>query len=1781
VSDEESDGGEDFGPFSDWLARGISDGMLGWIPTFNGPTVPDREPTGANPWLPRGPANVGGRVRAFVADPELAGGRPRALYAGAASGGVFRSLDQGLSWHSIWPNSMPTASIGALVAGADATHRYVYAATGERDKFPGDGVWRLTLALGASGPIAWEHIGSAAVMKGAGDLPRYLEAAAVDPDDPRIAWFVGPTGIYRFDGTAAAASRWSFLKIKAPPGSNRTAGGGSDVKFMHTTHGRYVVVVAADAAWGDLFLITKPADPAASIQASLDAATVTAAAARADLASPLRPPPPPPAPVPPVHWAKNGKLAIVPDAAGDRVYVAYGTARESPEPKEPLNALCLSTINHGGAPALPVWTSRTAWPKLHDLPTLAFPLKAQDQSTYNLAIAARPGAAGDVVVLGMVDLFVSSDGAANFTRSIEWTIYNTGRRGYHGDQHAVAFVADPGPTPPLWVGNDGGVTMSTAYLTAAGAPATPDHAGWRRRVAGLVNGQVYDLSQSRSLPDACGIALQDLGAWRSGGATSWRYVLYGDGLGMAFDPHDPYHFVGSTQVQCYDVRFQNALGMDHTFTAGRRALDLGVVPHRALVTGLVPGDEAAFEDTVLHPTTPGKILMIRKRRLYQSVDGESWRVVRIGDRFEILVRLTVPSIGGAPPAPPAGSSVMAGVMVGVGGTAAVKLGFMPGETSDVRGTPTQPGRDETYTVRVVSAQRDPVVGNGDRLDVTIDVATGDLVAPPGRFTTTISVAFPNPSYHWKDILARLGAAMAGTLGAVWRPFGAPAAPAAALPGGAAVAIYALPAFIQVPTSVELVTDDVGADIDLTVGGAGGGKLAQARAYRGEAGRPAVVPIQEGVVLAAADNATFAVHRTPPPPPPPPPPAAPPPPPPPVARGGTATYVPPGAVPAGNFFSDSRPLAMNIEAARDHAVPPSKFGVWPVQIDKWVRIRAGRGGGNPSVEATLGGSALPRLAKSQPAGPGLVFDLKPPGGKGTYDLSVPAPSRLTINAGPFVRNIDFAPGDFGGSLTAVTVEEVRRVIEAGLTTAPAPPPPPAPNDWVVEVQRDVKVSSTYEVAFSPVDPSVIWAGAINHILVSIDEGVTWTELLPPPLATSGDLRNYLFVEAIAPDPFPPADPANPVYTALVGVRGNGPASIFRCSTAPGVAPVALAGPVRPANYDGAGSPLRVYALEADPKRRHTYYAATEIGVFRTTNDGDAWDPFSIGLPHVPTLDLALDPGIDTLRVAVFGRGLYERYLGDGTPGFQDVYLRSSSRDAGRRPVVHGPDLEVDAPAFVDAVSSPDVRLTRLPTDTLDATEVDDVPHEVARSGVDYRLVVRANNRTGVAIDDARVTALWAPLDTLVTATTAELGTQLPTLPASFWTAAKAGPVAAGAAHGKWTAIGAVNVPSIEPGDARAVSLPWKPPAALDESDRIALLAIVTRGNGVIEERDSDISRLALHDARVGLRIADVRSPDDGFVTLRVIAPATGPVVGMELVSLVSSRVSGGPAPLPATALQFPAIPPAPAPAPLVVRSSAGQPTFDCTDLQLTINYAETLVRQQPTYSPPAAMPAAIVPAAIRSPTAGSRGYAIDFTTAGFNPINAVPVAQVRAFLATRLALLSHLVRVDDATVALALRRSPVDGGPRVGGASWQSGELVVTAAATAATDADFALLALARPADVQIGAAQRFTVRVWNRGDLDTTAPDTTVRFFWLDPHADTPVAQPLGGDVHVAVKAGQSEVAFVEATIPAISHDDVLVIAEVDHPLDHAPARTFNAWADVLRWATSGDKTLGRTLRRR
>jgi photosystem II stability/assembly factor-like uncharacterized protein len=120
-------------------------------------TAPGLEPTmlGGLKFRSIGPSNTGGRVDDFAV--ARVPGAPDAIYVGTASGGIFKSTNQGTSWTPVFDHVDAMMSIGDL-AVAPSNPNIVWAGTGESNNRQssswGDGLYK-SMDSGRT----WTHMG--------------------------------------------------------------------------------------------------------------------------------------------------------------------------------------------------------------------------------------------------------------------------------------------------------------------------------------------------------------------------------------------------------------------------------------------------------------------------------------------------------------------------------------------------------------------------------------------------------------------------------------------------------------------------------------------------------------------------------------------------------------------------------------------------------------------------------------------------------------------------------------------------------------------------------------------------------------------------------------------------------------------------------------------------------------------------------------------------------------------------------------------------------------------------------------------------------------------------------------------------------------------------------------------------------------------------------------------------------------------------------------------------------------------------------------------------------------------------------------------------------------------------------------------------------------------------------------------------------------------------------------------------------------------------------------
>src|SRR5205085_1967235 len=94
------------------------------------------------PWRNIGPALMGGRIDDFAVDEK----HPSTIYVGTATGGVFKSINNGTTWTPLF-DAQPTSSIGDIcIAPSDSN--VVWVGSGEANNRQssswGDGVYKST-----------------------------------------------------------------------------------------------------------------------------------------------------------------------------------------------------------------------------------------------------------------------------------------------------------------------------------------------------------------------------------------------------------------------------------------------------------------------------------------------------------------------------------------------------------------------------------------------------------------------------------------------------------------------------------------------------------------------------------------------------------------------------------------------------------------------------------------------------------------------------------------------------------------------------------------------------------------------------------------------------------------------------------------------------------------------------------------------------------------------------------------------------------------------------------------------------------------------------------------------------------------------------------------------------------------------------------------------------------------------------------------------------------------------------------------------------------------------------------------------------------------------------------------------------------------------------------------------------------------------------------------------------------------------------------------------------
>jgi photosystem II stability/assembly factor-like uncharacterized protein len=452
-------------------------------------------------WSFLGPTNISGRATDIAV---VTRGTTRRIYAGYATGGVWKSDDNGTSWQSIF-EQMPSTSIGDVEV-APSNPDIVWVGTGEANIFrasmPGLGIFKSTDA-GAT----WTHMGLTQTQT--------IARIIVDPANAEVVYVAASghewtdnaeRGVYK---TTDGGNTWTKVLYKSP----RT--GAIDlVMDPRDSHTLYAAMwQRIRRKWSDPRV--EPGYNESGVYKTTDAGQTWTEIDNGLPAAEVR-----------------GRIGIDISRSNPNVLYAFVDNYEigrmpAPGERDPYNRVMPPGV--GFIKGADIYRSDDAGKTWHqtsrfDDDTTAY--LDNHSGTYGWVfgqIRVDPAQPNVVYTLGL-GLNISRDGGRTFTPV----------QGTHGDHHGLWI--DPTNSSVLYNANDGGV-----YLSANGGR------DWKFAVAAHTT-QFYDVELDTALPAHAYGSVQDIGsvrapidvrAYREIHAVNFQHAPGGEGSAHAVDPANP------------------------------------------------------------------------------------------------------------------------------------------------------------------------------------------------------------------------------------------------------------------------------------------------------------------------------------------------------------------------------------------------------------------------------------------------------------------------------------------------------------------------------------------------------------------------------------------------------------------------------------------------------------------------------------------------------------------------------------------------------------------------------------------------------------------------------------------------------------------------------------------------------------------------------------------------------------------------------------------------------------------------------------------------------------------------------------------------------------------------------------------------------------------------------------------------------------------------------------------------------------------------------------------
>jgi photosystem II stability/assembly factor-like uncharacterized protein len=522
-------------------------------------------------WEFAGPNNFAGRMTALLVHPVDEDPGHDVLIAGSAAGGVWRSQDGGKHWETTWPR-WASPYIGALAVDPN-NPQTVYCATGEAnlspDCYPGSGI-----CVSYDGGGTWSSLAPA---DGDCALPRRIGALHVNPADSRVLYLGGiamdetsPSGLFYSGDAGKSWDRVNFF---------------SEHRYwcysiaLHPAGLLFAAIDSGGAQNGIYRWTPKPSAPLPG------AGPVTPALPKGVL-----------------DPGAGTWQALNVGLTGDQ----FGRTSLAIAPSRPDTIYALVASRHGKK-VVGIYRSidrGDSWTRIDGAD-----FAAELQASYNNTMAVHPHDP-NFLVCGLVDVHITANGGAEWTRASQWDAHPESSHNYvHEDQHAVVL---PGGDS-IYTANDGGIDVSRDRGKT-----------WARISDGLGTAMFYSLSVAVADSRVFGGGTQDNGCLVTVGNPAGQFVKAqgGDGASAAFHPTETTHvYLSRSDLKIFrhtDRRLDLAHWDDPSWE--------DVTPPPADLTD-VEHKQNSMSVVVIDPVRPQTVWFGTNRLWRTQDDGATWVAV--------------------------------------------------------------------------------------------------------------------------------------------------------------------------------------------------------------------------------------------------------------------------------------------------------------------------------------------------------------------------------------------------------------------------------------------------------------------------------------------------------------------------------------------------------------------------------------------------------------------------------------------------------------------------------------------------------------------------------------------------------------------------------------------------------------------------------------------------------------------------------------------------------------------------------------------------------------------------------------------------------------------------------------------------------------------------------------------------------------------------------------------------------------------------------------------------